>query len=126
MNMSPDPQSDEITTAAALQEWRAAERTVAVAKRGRMAAEAAVLAANEAAEAAISTAEAAKAALVSAKLAETSATKTANAARTVIRTASEYLVDAENDQELSEAEEVAAHDRYQRAALDASRRTSRP
>jgi hypothetical protein len=81
---SKEPMSDTdkpLTTADALQQRRTAARTVAVAMRGRLAAEAGAAAATDAAEAAIATAEAAKRALESMALAEKSAAKTAAAAR---------------------------------------------
>ena len=106
---------ESLTTAEALQQWRAAERLVAVARRGRIAAQAAATAAEDAAEAAAATAEAAKAALASMALAETSAAKTAAAAKTVVMSTRADLADAETDQAMSEINEVEAQSKYREA-----------
>ena len=106
---------------AALQDWREAERMAAVARRGRVAAQAAVAAANDAAEAAIATANAAKAALEAASLAEQSAARTASAARLVVESTNADLADADSGVAMADVEEAVAKRRYQ----DASERAAK-
>ena len=114
--------SETLSTAEALQQWRAAERLVAVARRGRVAAEAAAAAAEDAAEAAAATAEAAKAALESMALAETSAAKTAAASKAVVLSTRADLADAQSEEALSEINEVDAQAQYRAATTRAVER----
>lgn len=114
---------NDTTAAEALQQWRAAERLVAVARRGRLAAEAAAQSAADAAEAAVATSVAAKSALESMALAETSAAKTAEAAKRVVLSARTDLADAETDVAMSELGEAEAHEDYQAAEARARTRT---
>jgi len=113
---------EPLSTPEALQEWREAERTAAVARRGKEAAQVAVKAAEEAAEAAIATATAAKQALDAATLAEASAAKTAASARVMVESARSDLVDAISESDIAEVGENAARDIYQRAADEAGAR----
>ena len=105
-----------ITTANALQEWREAERDLAVAKRGQEAADVAVQAAEQASKAAADTAAAARAALEAATRAEASASATAEAASVLVDATRSDQSDATADVRKAESGEVEAHERYRRAA----------
>jgi hypothetical protein len=123
--MSDKGERDQ-TAPEAIKQWRAAERTVAIARRGKLAAQVAAEAAQEAADAAIATAEASKTALAAAALAEESAARTAKAARLLVASTAVDLSDSEAETALAEVDEAEAHARYDDAVERAANRKGAP
>ena len=93
-----------------------------MARRGKLAAEVAVRAAQDAAEAAAVTASAAKAALDSVSLAEASAVKTANSAGLVVENAKLNSVEADAEAAQADIGEQQAREEYRGAAQAALKR----
>lgn len=106
----------------ALRQWRDAEQAASLARRGKLAAEAAVNAAADAERASTATADASRRALEAASLAEASAMETARAAKLVVLATQGDAVDANAEVVLAEADEALARHYYGEAVDDARQR----
>ena len=113
----------DLSVPEALAQWREAERTAAVARRGRLAAQIAAQAAADAAQAAEATSIAARTSLEAATAAELSASKTAHSARIVAEVAQADLADADAEMAVSDLAENAGQKEYRDALQRADDRT---